>query len=52
MSADMNITDIVADIGTFVSVVGSNAVLSTVVVLLIAAAIGRLAFRTIKRFVK
>lgn len=52
MSTDMAMTDILSNVGTFVSAVGSNAVLTTVVVLLITAAIGRLAFRTIKRFVK
>lgn len=52
MSTDMAMSDIVTNVGTFVTAVGSNAVLQTVVVLLIAAAIGRLAFRTIKRFVK
>ena len=48
----MGMSDIVANVGSFVTVVGANAVLSSVVVLLIAAAVGRLAFRTIKRFVK
>lgn len=48
----MDMSDIVTNISSFVTVAGSNAVLSSVVFLLIAAAIGRLAFRTIKRFVK
>lgn len=48
----MGMADIVTNVGSFVSAVGSNTVLSSVVILLIAAAIGRLAFRTIKRFVK
>ena len=48
----MDMSDIVTNVGTFVSAVGSNATLSAVVILLIAAAVGRLAFRTIKRFVK
>lgn len=48
----MGMADIVTNVGSFVTVVGDNAVLSSVVILLIAAAVGRLAFRTIKRFVK
>lgn len=48
----MDMTDIVTNVSSFVTVVGSNAVLSSVVILLIAFAVGRLAFRTIKRFVK
>ena len=48
----MDMAEIVTSVGSFVTVIGSNAVLLSVVVLLISAAIGRLAFRTIKRFVK
>lgn len=48
----MNIAEILTNVESFVTVAGSNSVLSSVVILLIAAAIGRLAFRTIKRFVK
>lgn len=48
----MGMAEIVTSVGSFVTAIGSNTVLLSVVVLLIAAAIGRLAFRTIKRFVK
>lgn len=48
----MSMAEIVTNVGSFVTEIGSNTVLLSVVVLLISAAIGRLAFRTIKRFVK
>lgn len=48
----MNMSDIISNVGTFVEAVGSNSTLSAVVILLIAASIGGLAFATIKRFVR
>lgn len=48
----MDMSAIITNVGSFISVVGQNAVLSSVIILLIAAAVGRLAFVTIKRFVK
>ena len=48
----MDMADIVTNVGSFVTAVGNNPTLSAVVILLIAASIGGLAFATIKRFAK
>lgn len=48
----MDMSDIITNVSSFVTVVGSNAVLSSVVILLISASIGTLAFATIKRFLR
>lgn len=48
----MDMSAIISSVGTFVTAVGANATLSAVVILLIAASIGGLAFATIKRFAR
>lgn len=48
----MDMTGILTNVGSFVAVVGTNKVLSSVAILMIAASIGGLAFVTIKRFLR
>lgn len=45
-------SDILTNCGTFISTVSTNSSLLAVATLMIAACVGRLAFGTVKRFIR
>lgn len=51
MTASSVVTTFIANIGTILTSVTSNTTLAMIVGVMVAAGIGRLAFKTIKRFV-
>lgn len=51
MTASTVVTNFISNIGTILTSVTSNSTLVMIVGVMVAAGIGRLAFKTIKRFV-